>query len=138
MADVSGRPLSLFAALCFIISNYGKLENKRIETTAAEFYKLEDITEAKTLLVEVLGKLQLENASRISKRRNGDNRRLQELDDILKVLSFLDETSCLDNLPRYVTDDYKRTPTARLEAGDMFLFLTKRVYTRLRITRRQT
>ena len=31
----------------------------------------------------------------------------------------------MDKLPRYVTDDYKRTPTARLEAGDMFLFVTK-------------
>ena len=95
MADGSGRPLSLSAVLCFIISNYGKLENKRIKTTAADFDKLEDVTEAKTLLVEDLEKLKLENATRISKRRNGDNRGLQKLDDVLKVMSFLDDISCL-------------------------------------------
>ena len=86
---------------------------------------MEDIIESKILLVEDLEKLKLDNAPRISNQRNDNNRGLQELDDILKVLSFLDETSCLDKLPRYVTYDYKKMPTARLEAGDMFLFLTK-------------
>lgn len=112
MGFESGTPLPLSAVLCFIINIYGKLQSTRAKTTAADFYKLEDITEAKTLLIEDLEKMKLEIAPRISKRRNGDNMVLRKLDDILKVVTFADETHCMNTLPRYVTDDYKRMPTA--------------------------
>ena len=50
---------------------------------------------------------------RISNRRNDDNRGMQEMDDIIKLLIFLNENKSQDTLPRYVTDDSKKMPTAR-------------------------
>ena len=62
------------------------------------------------------------DTSRISKRRNGDNRGMQEMDDILKLLMFLDGNKSLKKLPRYVTGDSKKMPTARLEARDIYFY----------------
>ena len=83
MADERGRPLFLSAIMCFVMSNFGKFDAKRIKTTVVDFYKLEEIFAAKTLLLEDTEALKMVDTPRISKRRNGDNRGMQEMDDIL-------------------------------------------------------
>ena len=74
MADKSSRPLSLAAIMCFVMSNFGKLDAKRIKITVVDFYKLEEISATKTLLLEDTEALKMVDTPRISKRRNGDNR----------------------------------------------------------------
>jgi len=44
---------------------------------------------------------------------DGDGRLSKESDDILPVITLLDEQKFLDNLPRYVTDSPDNMPSVR-------------------------
>ena len=57
--------------------------------------------------------------------RRGEHRTVKEVDDILSLVTFVDENKAIIGLPRYATDDSNRIPTARLESGDVFVFSSK-------------
>ena len=88
MAAVSHRAITLSAPLCFILTKYRKLDEKRLKITVLDFYQPHDISFA-------------------------------------KEVTFVDENKAIAGLPGYATNDSDRIPTARLEAGDVFLFLSK-------------
>ena len=60
-------------------------------------------------------------------RREGDNRLVREVDDMITVFTFLDERKLLDNLPKYVADGPDNMPTTRLYEGDLKVFMEQLV-----------
>ena len=56
-------------------------------------------------------------------KRRGEHRTVKEVDDVLSLATFVDENKAINILPKYATDDSDRIPTARLESGDVFLFV---------------
>ena len=49
----------------------------------------------------------------------------RDVDDIISVLSFLDEQKLLNDLPRYVSDSPDKIPSIRLFDGDLVLLLIR-------------
>jgi hypothetical protein len=106
--------LVLCKPLCFLVSKLGKLEIKVMKTALIDYYSAAEITAAKFQLIDDTASLQLsEIIPHIPQRRDGENRSLLELEDVFKLISFLDENKQLDKLPIYVTDNPDAMPSIR-------------------------
>lgn len=116
MAD---RPLVLCHPLCFLFSKINKYDTKLIKTVLSEFYKPEDITVAKELLLEHVIQLSIDSLSRIPRRRDSEGRCLREVDDIFNIIETVDNAKLLLNLPRFVSDSPESMPSIHLVEGDL-------------------
>ena len=122
MAD---RQVVLSAPLCFLFTKFGKLDIKRIKTALVDFYQSEEITAAKERLVKDAQALSLDGMPTIARRSNSDNRYQHECDDMVDIITFLDERKVLSLLPRYAFDYSDYFLSAHLDVGDMRLLLLK-------------
>ena len=95
-------------------------------TALVDFYPSEEITAAKERLVKDAQALSLDGMPTIARRRNSDNRYQRECDDMVDIITFLDERKILSLLPCYVFDCSDHFPSAHLDEGDMRLLLHKR------------
>ena len=112
--------LVLCKPLCFLVTKLAKLEQKVIRTALLDYYNATEITEAKMQLLQDVASLKLSRSSpHTPQRRDGENRSVLEIDDIFKVIVFLDELKLLDQLLKYVTDNPDAMPSIRLFEGDL-------------------
>ena len=79
-----------------------------------DFYQPNDISCSKEVLVNDAQKLNLGKTPKMTERRD-EHRTVKEVDEILSLVTFVDENKAITGLPRYATDDSDRTLTARLE-----------------------
>ena len=101
MAD---RQVVLSAPLCFLFTKFGKLDIKWIKTALVDFYSSDEITAAKERLAKDAQALSLDGMPTITRRRNSDNRYQRECDDMVDIITFLDERKVLSLLPHYAFD----------------------------------
>ena len=59
----------------------------------------------------------------VPERREGDNKAVRVVDDVLTLLAFLDENKKFDLLPRYVTESIDSVPSSRLYEGDLSVLM---------------
>jgi len=117
MAD---RPLVLCYPLCYLFSRVNKSDVKAVKSALLDFYKSEEITAAKELLLEHACKLSNDTSiSRMPRRRESEGRSLREVDDIFNIIEVLDHAQVLCNLPRYVADGPEKMSSAQLLEGDL-------------------
>ena len=120
------KPLVLCASLCFIVNKFGNAQLNTLKSVVSDFYDVDIIVEAKSLLLEDVSKLSTaKDLPHIPKRRDGPNRLTRDVDDIISVLTFMDEQKLLNDLPRYVSDSPDKMPSIRLFDGDLLLLLTR-------------
>jgi len=120
--------LVLSEPLCFIVNKLGKVASKSIKSVMLDFFKPEEISEAKVRFMEDVSQLKTsEKVPYVSKRRDGDNKTARELDDIFILMYFLDEHKLLSSLPRYVTDNPDNMPTVCLFEGDLNFIIMKKL-----------
>ena len=62
--------------------------------------------------------------SHVPVRHDGEGRITREVDDLMSLLTFLDEQKALDKLPRYVSDNPDSMPNMRLYDGDLLVLTT--------------
>jgi hypothetical protein len=118
--------LVLCKPLCFLVTKIGKLEQKVIKTALLDYYNSAEITAAKMQLLQDVANLDLSRSSpHIPQRREGETRSVLEIDDIFKVIDFLDELKLLHQLPKYVTDNPDSMPSIRLFEGDLSHILSR-------------
>ena len=112
---------TLSSPLCFLVCKFGKLNVKQLKDTLIEFYNVEELSSAKQRLLDDILKM---NSSvmfpHVPQRRDGENRAKREVDDILQLFTVLDESKLLGCLPKYVTDNPDKLPSASLYGGDLF------------------
>jgi hypothetical protein len=126
MAD--SKQLLVSAPLCFCFSKFGRLDRARIKSVLNDFFSAEDITSAKKRLLTDIEQFKLDKINvPKAKRRDSDSglRASKEVDDILQVLTLLDERKMLQDLPCYVVDNTDNIPTMKLEDGEMKYFNRK-------------
>ena len=117
MAD---RDLVLCKPLCFMLNRYGKSELKSLKSVIIDFYSPEVITAAKNCLLDDAGNLMLtDKMPHFPRRRDGEGRSVRGVDDIVAIVSTLDEQNVLNKLPRYVAESPDNMPSIRLTDGDM-------------------
>jgi len=92
----------------FLVKRYDKVERKLLKSVLLEFFKPGDITAAKSLLEfnvsfvatkECISSLAV---PRFTRRVNNENRMVNEVDDIIKLIDFANENGIADLLPKYV------------------------------------
>jgi hypothetical protein len=112
--------LVLNHALCFLFSRLHKSEVRHLKTVMLNFYSSEDIGFAKEVLINCAKTVQnADNAARIPRRREGENRAVRELDDIFNIIADLDVTKMLGDLPKFVSDSPDKMPSVNLVEGDL-------------------
>ena len=117
MAD---RTLVLCSPLCFILEKFGNKSIKLLRSALVDFYDIAAVSEAKARLLNDVSSLNLtDKPPHIPTRRDGENRLTKEVDDILSLLSFLDENGCLMKLPQYVSDGQDSMPSFRIYESDL-------------------
>jgi hypothetical protein len=57
----------------------------------------------------------------IPRHQDGENKIIREVDDIISILTVLDEKKVLSSLPRYVAEDMDNMPAIRLYDTDLKL-----------------
>ena len=85
-----------------------------------DFYSPEVITAAKNCSIDDVGMLMLtDKIPHCPRRRDGEGRSMREMDDIVIIVSTLDEQNQLNKLPRYVAESPDNKPSIRFTDGDM-------------------
>ena len=119
---MAARQVVLCSPLCFLIKKFGKCNLKVLKSSVVDFYDVDAISQAKRQLLDDVNSLKLtEKPPHVPSRRDGDNRLAREVDDIVTVLTFLDEKLEVNNLPCYAADDPDSLPSLRMYDGDLKL-----------------
>ena len=111
--------------LCYLANKYGMCDSKSLRDIVSDFYDSEELSRAKTQLTEDIQSVVSSSLSvpHIPTRRDGDNKAVRIVDDILTLITFADENLVMSALPSYVADNPDRLPSARLYEGDMALLV---------------
>ena len=100
----------------FYDSPFRKTAVKQLKTAVLDFYDTADICRAKDNLLEDTEPLKSDIClPHVPLRRDGEQRSAKSVDDIVTILTFLDEKLKLNCLPRYVTV----SPSIRIYDGDL-------------------
>ena len=111
--------------LCFTFTKFSKIYIKRNKTAVTDFYEPEKNTAAITRSICDADALKLDGMPIIAKRRNSGSRHQRECDDILHVITFLDDHKLHDKLPHYACDSLRYFPSSRMDEADMRMLLSK-------------
>ena len=80
-----------------------------------DFFQPDNVTSAKEMLYAEIEGLQLDKFPKMVRRRKDlDNRSVIEAEDILVMLTRLDELKAMDRLPQFVSTDPDKMPSAKL------------------------
>ena len=117
MADST---LVLNDALCFLTNKFATLSTKVLKTVITDFYDVDTLADAKARLMNDVNCLNLrQQLPHIPQRRGGDGRLAHEVNDIVTVLTFVDENKIAGQLPKYVASSPDKMPSLRLFEGDL-------------------
>jgi len=117
MAD---RQVVVDNVLCFLISRFSKYGNKQLKSAILDFYTFDDIYLAKQHLLSAVEQWKADiNLPHIAVRREGEQRNVKSLDDIITVITCLDENLKLDYLPKYVAESPDVMPSMRIYDSDL-------------------
>ena len=111
--------------LCFVRSKFGKVPDGMIVDIMLSFFDVELLQIAKKRIVEDIVELKLDSMPHVSNHLNGPNQARLEVEDILKLIRFVDERMKLDSLPLYVAENTDRIPSTKWLDGDIQSLLNK-------------
>jgi hypothetical protein len=112
--------------LCYLVNKYSKLAAKPLKVVMSEFYSVEELAEAKELLLKEVDSLKLENFPRISRRRRDSNSKpMLDIDDMFTAIAYLDENNRLKDIATFVATTPDGLPAVRLLEGDLKIVWNK-------------
>ena len=118
-------------ALCFIIRKQGRIPSKQLKSLLFDFYKADILATAKDVLLEAVTALNIDGVPKTSSRirrnskENTDAKMKCDIDDLIALLTFMDENNHVGKLPTFVAADPDLLPSVRLLEGDMLAILNK-------------
>jgi len=118
----AGGRLVLCAPLCFLLSRINRIREIELKTALLGFYNPPEISYAKRQLKEDVEAMKLTAKLPRIANRQGNDKTAREIDDIVVLVTFLDQQAALDKLPRYVSDSPDTMPYFRLVDGDFRYF----------------
>ena len=122
--------LTINELLCYATKKYHQLRNETLKQILYDFYKVEIVSEAKNQLSEDIDALSIDDWPKPPRRRlnsTGDvgGKLRIDIDDIMKMLDYVDRMQLGDKLPKYVAVDPDMLPSAKLTEGDLQCVLIK-------------
>jgi len=111
--------------LCFLTNKFGKEQVKLLKSALIDFYSVDELISAKQQLLKDVDKVNAGiSLPHIPQQRQGENRGLRSVDDMIAILTVLDEHKSLATLPAYVADGPDKMPSLRLYEGDFGILLS--------------
>jgi hypothetical protein len=108
--------------LSFLVEEFGKTQLNVLRSVVSDLYNVDTISEAKSSLWRISADCFLaKGLPHIPKRRDGPSRLTCDVDDVISVLTFVDEQELLSYLPMYVSNSSDNMPSLRLFDGDSHL-----------------
>jgi len=123
------RELEVNAVLCFLCNNIENHPFSVVKSIVTEFYREDEIVAAKHMLIQTVSSKGL-NIEKYSRRRIGDNKAKTTVDDILGILSLVDESGLHESLPIFCVADTSRLPQMVDDLSDITLIRNTDVYLR--------
>lgn len=113
--------------LCFLVTKYSKFTKVHLKSILLGFYSETELSDAKDLLFADALKLSIDHNEmpRFIKRARGDNRARLIADDVIELITFLDERKAVDGLPMYVARNLDRVPMVKMEDMELFCLVNK-------------
>jgi len=125
----AGREIVVNEVLCYTLKKMGQLPEKTLKQILLDFYNIDKIVEAKDQLADNMADWNLLNWSRPRRRNNSKEQPSAkirgEIDDIISMLSYIDQNLLSPRLPLYVAADPDALPSAKLTEGDLQCLLLK-------------
>ena len=116
--------LILNNVLTFLVHRFGKLSVNQLKSMIVDFYRSEDLIDAKKQLLHDISYVKAEiNLPHIPDRREGEGRAAKVADDLITIFTCLDEKLKLSSLPKYVAEGPDVMPSARLYEGDLLTMM---------------
>lgn len=110
--------------LCFLLSKYGRTPLRVLKNATTDFYSAVDLATAKQQLLSDIERINPPvKPARVPVRRDGADRIVHEADDLLSLLTFLDEQKLFSCIARYVSDSPDNMPSTRLYEGDLKIIM---------------
>lgn len=124
------RPLVINEALCFITKKRGRYAVKQLKALLFDFYDEETIAVAKNTLLAAVNELNVDGCSNVIRKRRQSKENVElkirnDIDDVILLMTFVDEKNVADRLPIYVAADPDLIPSGRLTDGDFQVLISK-------------
>jgi len=118
--------LVLSNPLCFLSCRFGKSAVKHLKSALLDFYSVEDLADTKKLLISDVNRLSLSSLlPHVPDRRESELRAAHIVNDIVMIITVLDENNKLKLLPKYVADSPDSMPSTRLYDSDLCTLMRK-------------
>jgi len=123
-------PVVVCEVLCFLRKNYDKHSSSHLKGVIVGFYNEDELMRAKDILLKATLKAAESmdinlDLPRMPNRRQGDKKCPQTTDDIIKLMSVVDERNLYDALPRFVAEDLSRIPFIDADSTSLIAILRK-------------
>ena len=115
----AGNNLVQCELLYFVNGVYGKHPDSMIRTTVLDFYREDEIMNAKLLLVRAADGISDADIHSFSKNRIGTNKVKASVDDIMNIFRLIDESCTRGKLPMYCAVSMSRVPLIADELSDL-------------------
>src|SRR5881296_440422 len=105
--------------LCYTINKFKKISSSTLKALLVDFYSSNVIAESKNILIGEIDKLCIENVPRVARRhRETILKPAADVDDILLLITFLDEGQKISSLPAFVSSSPDEMPSLRITDRD--------------------
>jgi len=105
--------------LFFVLNKYDTHTRADIHSAVLCFYREDEIMGAKQLLIHYTDESQRTALQPFTRKRIGDSKLDRSVDDILSIISLIDENDCRDTLPTFCAASMARIPTLEDEMSDL-------------------
>ena len=125
LPGVSNQKLVINEVLFYARGKFSSQMANNLKLVLSSFYTDEEVVLAKELLHSAAVQCKVVGVPRHVKRQGG-NRLKVNVDDLVKLLTIIDEQNLMNSLPRYVAANINRLPNVTIEDVDVFVLAKKR------------
>lgn len=127
---VNNSQLIINEPLCYVFKKYGRVDSKTLKKVLFDFYDSETISAAKESLVQAVLELKINLPKSIMRKRrdskeSSDVKITHDIDDLVAIVTHIDEQGGITRLPTFVAADPDRLPSIRLQEGDLLAVMNK-------------
>ena len=124
-AQFSAQPVKASEApivnelLFFVMNKFDSRRHDNVQSVIAEFYREDEIMTAKQLLLNQLDVSQHPTIHPYTRKRIGENKHDRTAEDIVNIVSYLDENDFRELLPTFCAANMSRIPLLPDDMSDM-------------------
>ena len=111
--------ICLCEVLCFVKNKFHVFTREKSKSIIVNFYTEDELLSARDVLLADAATTAVEGLPRCA-RRKGDNRVKLIVDDLLDIMTILDESKVIDKLPTYAAHALDRIPVVSNDDLDLF------------------